>query len=221
MPKEAKTVPFYENGRIYATVTVEFTANGKKLIPSPGFKLYPMNAEDVDVRSMGWDPDLIQNWLIGDVRRRSYMVPVSSELYSELMTMEWKEAAVNTLQRRCRIPDGKGRTKVCRHRSCSNCPHANEDHITSVPVSLDALMENSNHEASTGDLTSEAAMSRIEREEFLVYLAHHDPKYVFVYKKLKVGYSTADIASMLNVTDRMIRNYRNEIKKLRKQFEEQ
>ena len=221
MPKEAKTVPFYENGRIYATVTVEFTANGKKLIPSPGFKLYPMNVEGVDIKTMGWDPDLIQNWLIGDVRRRSYMVPVSSELYSELMTMEWKEAADNTLQRRCRIPDGKGRTKVCRHRSCSNCPHANEDHITSVPVSLDALMENSNHEASTGDLTSEAAMSRIEREEFLAYLEHHDPKYVTIYKMLKAGYSTTDIADMYNVSDRMSRNYRNDIIKLGKQFKEQ
>jgi len=36
MPKEVKTVPFYENGRIYATVTVEFTANGKKLTPLLG-----------------------------------------------------------------------------------------------------------------------------------------------------------------------------------------
>lgn len=102
---------------------------------------------------MGWDPDLIQNWLIGDIRHRSYMVPVHPELYTVLMTMEWREAADDTLQRRCRIPDGKGLTQVCRRRSCSNCPHANEDRITSVPVSLDALMENSNHEASTGDVT--------------------------------------------------------------------
>jgi hypothetical protein len=221
MPKEAKTVPFYENGKIIATVTVEFTENGKKLVPSPGFKLYPMDIHDVEVSERELDPDLIMNWLIGDVRRRSYMVPVRSELYSELMIMEWKEAADNTLQRRCRIPDGNGLTKVCRRRSCCNCPHTNEDHATSVPMSLDALMEDSNYEASTGDITSEMAMSRIEEEEFLAYLAHHDPKFVTVYKKLKVGYSTADIASMLNVTDRMIRNYRKEIKKLREQFEEQ
>ena len=219
MPKEAKTVPFYENGRIYATVTVEFTANGKKLIPYPGFKLYPMNVEGVDIKTMGWDPDLIQNWLIGDVRRRSYMVPVLPELYAELMAIEWREAADDTLQRRCRIPDGKGRTKVCRHRSCSNCPHANEDHITSVPASLDALMENSNHEASTGDVTSAVVMSRIEEEEFLTYLEHHDPKYVSVYKMFKEGCTTTCIASMLKVSDRMIRNYRNEIKELHDQFE--
>ena len=80
------------------------------------------------------DPDLIQNWLIGDIRHRSYMVPVHPELYAELMLIEWNEAQKNTLQRRCRIPDGKGLTKVCRRRSCSNCPHANEDRITSVPA---------------------------------------------------------------------------------------
>lgn len=90
-----------------------------------------------------------------------------------------------------------------------------------MPVSLDALMENSIHEASTGDLTSKAAMSRIEREEFLAYLEHHDPKYVTIYKMLKAGYSTTDIADMYNVSDRMSRNYRNDIIKLSKQFKEQ
>lgn len=80
-------------------------------------------------------------------------------------------------------------------------------------------MEDSNYENSAGDVTSALAMSRIEEKEFLSYLEHHDPKYVSIYKMFKEGGTTTYIASMLKVSDRMIRNYRNEIKELYDQFE--
>lgn len=219
MAKNAKEVPFFEDGKIYASVAVNFTAEGKKiLIPSEGFVLFPMKIEDVDIKAKGWDPDLIQFPLIGDIRYRCYMIPVRKELYLHLMDLEWAEAKASTRRRRCRIPAADGSTKVCRNRSCYGCPRAGEDHITSQETSLDALMEDTHFEVSTGDTTSTTAMSQIEEEEFITYLKQHKPVYKLVYEWLKEGYSTVEIAEKLDVTDRMIRIYRSKIVELYKEF---
>jgi hypothetical protein len=218
---QVKVVPFYDkNGNVEATVTVSITAEGKKVLSaSAGYKLYPMNAEGINVKERGWDPDLIRNPLIGDTRHRCYMIPVPEGMYQPLMAMEWAEAQRNTRKRRCRIPAENGGTKICRDRSCYGCPMTSKDHITSETVSLDAMMENSNMEAFIEDVTSAEAMKSLEEEEFIAYLKQHDPKCAQVYKKDKIGFTTAEIASFLGVTDRMIRYYKNKIDTLRKQFE--
>lgn len=219
---QVKVVPFYDkNGNVEATVTVSITAEGKKVLSaSAGYRLYPMNAEDINVNERGWDSDLIRHPLIGDTRHRCYMIPVPEDKYQPLMAMEWAEAQRNTRKRRCRIPAADGTTKVCRDRSCYGCPMASEDHITSETVSLDAIMESSNKEVAIGDVTSAEAMKNL-KEEFIAYLEQHDPKCAKVYKEDKNGFTTAEIADSLGLTDRMIRYYKNKIDKLHKQFTEE
>lgn len=219
MAKHAKEVPFFEDGKIYASVTIDFTAEGQKVLtPSTGYRLFPLKIEDVNTRELKWDPDLIQTRLFGDVRHLCLMVPVKEEQYKPLMDIEWAEAKKNTRNRRCRIPDGNGGTKVCRGRSCYGCPRAGEDHVTSQEASLDAMMEDSNFEASTEDTTSTTAMFMVDEEAFIDFLKQHQPVYETVYEWLKEGYSTTEIAEKLNVTDRMIRNYRSKISELHKEF---
>lgn len=135
---QVKVVLFYDkNGNVEATETVSITAEGKKVLSaSAGYRLYPMNAEDFNVKERGWDSDLIRHPLIGDTRHRCYMIPVPEDKYQPLMAMEWAEAQRNTLKRRCRIPAAGGTTTVCRNRSCYGCPMASEDRITSETVSL-------------------------------------------------------------------------------------
>lgn len=135
---QVKVVLFYDkNGNVEATETVSITAEGKKVLSaSAGYRLYPMNAEDINVKERGWDSDLIRHPLIGDTRYRCYMIPVPEDMYQPLMAMEWAKAQRNTLKRRCRIPAAGGTTKVCRNRSCYGCPMASEDRITSETVSL-------------------------------------------------------------------------------------
>lgn len=217
---QVKVVPFYDkNGNVEATVTVSITAEGKKVLSaSAGYRLYPMNAEDINVNERGWDSDLIRHPLIGDTRHRCYMIPVPEDKYQPLMAMERAEAQRNTCKRRCRIPAADGTTKVCRDRSCYGCPMASEDHITSETVSWDAIMENSNKEAAIGDVTSAEAMKNLEEEEFISYLEQHDSKCTRVYKEDKNGFTTAEIADSLGLSDRMIRYYKNKIDELHKQF---
>lgn len=220
---QVKVVPFYDkNGNVEATVTASITAEGKKVLSaSAGYRLYPMNAEDINVNERGWDSDLIRHPLIGDTRHRCYMIPVPEDKYQPLMAMEWAEAQRNTRKRRCRIPAADGTTKVCRDRSCYGYPMASEDHITSETVSLDAIMESSNKEVAIGDVTSAEAMKNLKEEEFIAYLEQHDPKCAKVYKEDKNGFTTAEIADSLGLTDRMIRYYKNKIDKLHKQFTEE
>ena len=66
-------------------------------------------------------------------------------------------------------------------------------------------MENSNKKAAIGDVTSAEAMKNIEEEEFIAYLEQHYPKCPKVYKKDKIGFTTAEIADSLGLMDRMIR----------------
>lgn len=110
---QVKVVPFYDkNGNVEATVTVSITAEGKKVLSaSAGYRLYPMNAEDINVNERGWDSDLIRHPLIGDTRHRCYMIPVPEDKYQPLMAMEWAEAQRNTRKRRCRIPAADGLLK--------------------------------------------------------------------------------------------------------------
>lgn len=49
-------------------------------------------------------------------------------------------------------------------------------------------------------------------------LEQHYPKCAKVYKKDKVGFTTAEIADSLGLSDRMIRYYKNKIDELHKQF---
>lgn len=215
-----KVVKFYENGSVYASVTVYVTSTGKTiLVPSEGYRLYPMDIRGVNAVEHGWDPDLIQHPLIGAVRRRCYMVPVKEEIYNPIMDLEWAEAQAETRCRRCRIPAEGGGTKICRDRSCYGCPEAGKEHITSETVSLDAMMEHSYREPSVGDVTSAKAMSDVEKAEFMDFLEQYNPTYLEVYKKDQYGYKTAEIAESLNVSDRAIRYFKGRINDLKKQFE--
>lgn len=218
-----KNVPFFsKDGTIYASVTIEIAANGKKtLTPSKGYILFPMKIENVSAKDMGWDPDLIQYPLIGDTRHRCYMTPVPEGLYTQLMDIEWAEAKADTRRRRCRIPAEDGGSKVCRGRSCCGCPMASEDHITSETVSLDAMMEDSHWEVSVRDTTSEDAIASVSDEEFVECLEHLNRKYAVTYVMLKAGFTIEEIAKRLNVTDRMVRNYRSKIADLHKKFAEE
>lgn len=110
---QVKVVPFYDkNGNVEATVTVSIIAEGKKVLSaSAGHRLYPMNAEDLNIKERGWDSDLIRHPLIGDTRHRCYMIPVPEDKYQPLMAMEWAEAQRNTRKRRCRISAADGTTK--------------------------------------------------------------------------------------------------------------
>ena len=218
---QVKVVPFYDkNGKIYASVKVSISTEGKKILTaSAGYKLYPMDISGPNAAEHDWDPALIEYPLVGGSRRRSLMVPVKDETYMPIMDMEWAEDKKSSRRHRCRIQAADGTTKICRGRSCYGCPRAHEDHITSETVSLDAIMENSNKEASIGDVTSTKAMKNLEEEEFIAYLERHAPKCATVYKKDKFGFTTAEIADSLGVTDRMIRYYKNRIDELRKQFE--
>lgn len=95
---------------------------------------------------------------------------------------------------------------------------ASEDHITSETVSLDPIIESSNIESAIGDVTSAEAMKNIEEEEFIAYLEQHYPKCPKVYKKDKIGFTTAEIADSLGLMDRMIRYYKSKIDELHKRF---
>ena len=221
MANKVKEVPFYEDGRVYATVTVEITAEGKKrLTASAGYELFPMDARGVDLKEYGWDEDLILYPLVGDSRRRSYMVPVPKTKLKPLMATQWSEAQNNTRARRCRIPSADGKsTKICRDRSCYGCPNADKEHLITEPLSLDSLMEDSHWEPVGDDDTSRKAMAKIGAEEFFEYLKTTEPKYIEVYKLVLKHYTVADISEQTGLSKKSIYNYLERIEKLHDQFD--
>ena len=83
------------------------------------------------------------------------------------------------------------------------------------------MMEDSHWEVSVRDTTSEDAMASVSDEEFVECLEPLNRKYAVTYVMLKAGFTIEAIAKRLNVTDRMVRNYRSKIADLHKKFAEE
>ena len=199
------------SSKVYVVQVIEAIKAGKKVVAMVAPAAEGEFGQDITMES--WRTALKKVGFADMVE-----VAAGADMTAAYEAMEWAEAQRNTRKRRCRIPASDGTTRVCRDRSCYGCPMASEDHITSETVSLDAIMENSNKKAAIGDVTSAEAMKNLEEEEFIAFLEQHYPKCAKVYKKDKVGFTTAEIADSLGLSDRMIRYYKNKIDELHKQF---
>lgn len=222
-----KEVKFFNDGVYYASITIEVSEDGKKkLIPSPGYSLFPMDIDGADAEMYSYDPDLIVYPKVGDKRRRSYIVPVKEEAGSSMMRDDWAENKREERLHRCLIPGKDGRPIVCRGRSCYGCENACMKESSGRLVSLDAMQENSHWDpALEGDDSRNPETIVMEDEiekEFCKYLAGIQEKLMVIYQMDRDGYSVADICKVLGIEcERTVYKDRKRIERLREQFAKQ
>lgn len=218
-----REVKFYNDGVYYASITIVFAEDGKKqYIPSPGYELCPMDIDDVDLGMYGYDPDLVVYSMVGNKRRRSYLVPAPEKVRKAVLRSDWAESKQEERQCRCMITGKDGRPVVCSRKSCYGCENAYQKGTAGRLVSLDALQEDSHWDpaALCDDFNTpeRIIVSNSVEDQFVEELQGIQEKLAKIYVMDRVGYSIPEISKALGVTERTIYNDRKRIEEYRAKF---
>ena len=100
-----KEVKFYQQSAV-VTVTIITNEAGEKEFQVPdGYVLYPMEyGGSNDPAASEYEPDLIDERLVGSTQRISYMVPVPETMYHAILAPEKAQDKRSERARKCLIP---------------------------------------------------------------------------------------------------------------------
>lgn len=223
MAKEVKVVN-------YDNVEIKVTIDGKRKYyeVQEGYRLYPMDIRTVDPADYarkGFIPELITYWQIGESSRLSYMIPIPDEQFCAIIAYDRAEDKRLERQRKCMVPGKSGTLIICRQASCRKaqenglCPNYGKlDIQVNSTVSLDQMMEDTNWQPATQDITSSEANAHMMEDGFKIFLEQHQPKLRIIYEADAIGLTPAEIAAEYGFNPNTVYRDLQRIRKLAKEY---
>lgn len=202
-----KEVKFYQQSAV-VTVTIITNESGEKEFQVPeGYVLYPMEyGGSNDPAASEYEPDLIDERLVGSTQRISYMVPVPETMYHAILASEKAQDKRSERARKCRVPGMRGGLIMCREASCrkaqaeGRCPYMNGRAVATLQVPYNEELD----KVTVEDQTSRMALGQAEYDEILDVLAKKAPKLADICRLKLEGYTNDEIGQMLHLNSNTI-----------------
>ena len=177
----------------------------------------PMEVTKETIEDYGLDPKDIVWKLIGNEKKRVYMVPATKEQYQNYMRDQWKAQKRKVRETRCKIPGKNGKLIRCPDsRKCEECErYHNVVKEENKPASLDALAEMGAEPAA-----EDSGMSDVEVKKTLDWLIDYlnaiKPEYGRIFKLMYDLDTQAEIARELEMAPRTVSDKEAKIREILK-----
>ena len=202
-----KEIKFYQESTVITVIVITNEAGEKEFQVPEGYVLYPMEyGGSNDPAASEYEPDLIDERLVGSTQRISYMVPVPETMYHAILAPEKAQDKRSERARKCLIPGKRSSVVVCREASCRKAKE--EGRCPLIRGAASARQEVPYNEeldkVTVEDQTSRMALGQAEYDEILDVLTQKQPKLAEICKLKLAGYTNDEIGQMLHLNSNTI-----------------